>query len=57
MPMPEMIFGHNYLQVEHAASGFLLTFRALDALHRVNKGQEAATSVQVAYADDWNKAQ
>ncbi|KAI9593744.1 TIP41-like family-domain-containing protein [Syncephalis fuscata] len=56
IPMPEMIFGHNYLAIEHAESGFHFTFRALDALRRVNKGKDAATSVQVAYADDWSKA-
>ncbi|RKP27736.1 TIP41-like family-domain-containing protein [Syncephalis pseudoplumigaleata] len=56
LPMPEMIFGHNALTVEHAASGFQLAFNALDALRCVDKSKEAATRVQVAYADDWSKA-
>ncbi|RKP04874.1 TIP41-like family-domain-containing protein, partial [Thamnocephalis sphaerospora] len=53
LPMPEMIFGNNYLSVTHAASGFQLSFRALDALRHVAVGHEAARSVQVAYAEDW----
>ncbi|KAI8052502.1 TIP41-like family-domain-containing protein [Syncephalis plumigaleata] len=56
LPMPEMIFGHNYLTVEHTKTGFQLKFCALDALRHVSKSKEAATSVQVAYAEDWNKA-
>lgn len=53
LPMPEMIFGNNYLSVTHAASGFQLRFHALEALRHVSVGPQAARSIQVAYADDW----
>lgn len=57
VPLPEMIFGNNYLRIEHPASGFGMSFEALDALRRVQVGSDAARSVQVAYAEDWSRTQ
>jgi hypothetical protein len=56
VPLPEIPFGNNELRLEHAPSQFVIRFDALDALRQVDgTGQEAGT-VQVAYADDWQKS-
>lgn len=51
---PEMIFGDNFVTIEHAASGWGITFNAFDALDRVDK--TGATRLQVAYSKEWQKS-
>ncbi|KAI9826347.1 MAG: hypothetical protein M1832_000264 [Thelocarpon impressellum] len=50
---PEMIFGDNRIAIEHAPSGWALTFDAFDALDRVDKSGEAM--LKVAYSQEWQK--
>lgn len=52
IPLPEMIFGHNHLTLEHK-HGFRLEFRALDALRRVDSTSESSEMIKVAYAEEW----
>jgi type 2A phosphatase activator TIP41 len=51
---PEMIFGDNYVAVEHAASGWSISFDAFDALDRVDKTGEKR--LKVAYSKEWQKS-
>jgi type 2A phosphatase activator TIP41 len=51
---PEMIFGDNYVAVEHAASGWSISFNAFDALDRVDKTGEKR--LKVAYSKEWQKS-
>lgn len=53
IPIPEMIFGDNFVAIEHIASGWKLEFNAKDALDRVSKTEEGM--LQVAVADAWKK--
>jgi type 2A phosphatase activator TIP41 len=53
IPIPEMIFGDNFVCVEHVPSGWTLDFNATDALDRVSKTEEGM--LQVAVADAWKK--
>lgn len=54
IPIPEMIFGNNLLEVQHVESGLTIQFNAFDALDRVDKtGQEL---VQVAHSKEWQSA-
>ncbi|KAL9130482.1 MAG: hypothetical protein Q9217_001354 [Psora testacea] len=48
---PEMIFGDNIMAVEHAASGFGITFNTYDALNRVDK--TGNSMLQVAHSKEW----
>lgn len=53
IPIPEMIFGDNFVAIEHVPSGWKLSFNAEDALDRVSKTEEGM--LQVAVADAWKK--
>ncbi|KAF9579569.1 hypothetical protein BGW38_004119 [Lunasporangiospora selenospora] len=52
IPIPEMIFGNNYLSIEHN-SGFKLEFKALPALAMVDQTASANELIQVSYAREW----
>ncbi|KAI6247020.1 TIP41-like protein [Erysiphe necator] len=54
IPVPEMIFGDNFLSIEHLASGWHLNFNAFDALDRVCKTDEAM--LKVSYSQEWSKS-
>ncbi len=51
---PEMIFGDNYVAVEHAPSGWRISFNAFDALNRVDKTGEKR--LKVAYSKEWQQS-
>jgi type 2A phosphatase activator TIP41 len=51
IPVPEMIFGDNLVSIEHAPSGWSLSFTAADALDAVDKTDRHM--LKVAYARDW----
>jgi type 2A phosphatase activator TIP41 len=53
IPIPEMIFGDNYVAITHVKSGWTLEFNARDALDRVSKTEEGM--LQVAVAEEWKK--
>ena len=48
---PEMVFGDNSVTIEHAASGFGISFNTFDALDRVDK--TGASMLQVAHSKEW----
>ncbi|RKF65042.1 TIP41-like protein [Erysiphe neolycopersici] len=54
IPLPEMIFGNNFLSVEHIASGWHLNFNAYDALDRVCK--TGKSMLKVSYSQEWSKS-
>lgn len=47
--LPEMVFGDNVLQIDHAA-GFGIQFNALDALKLVDNRHDL---MKVAVAEEW----
>ncbi|KAI9777070.1 MAG: hypothetical protein M1835_005334 [Candelina submexicana] len=51
--LPEMIFGDNFVAVEHTASGWGINFNASDALDLVDKTGESM--LKVAYSKEWQK--
>lgn len=51
---PEMIFGDNYISIEHPASGWYINFNAHDALDRVDKTGKAM--LQVAHSGEWQRS-
>lgn len=53
IPIPEMIFGDNFVSITHISTGWTLEFRAQDALDRVSKTEEGM--LQVAVAEEWKK--
>jgi type 2A phosphatase activator TIP41 len=53
IPIPEMIFGDNYIAVTHVQTGWTIEFNAHDALDRVGKTSEGM--LQVAVAEEWKK--
>lgn len=53
IPIPEMIFGDNFVSVTHLPSQWTLNFNARDALNRVSKNEEGM--LQVAVAEEWKK--
>ncbi|KAM3420065.1 hypothetical protein BST61_g3371 [Cercospora zeina] len=53
IPIPEMIFGDNYVALTHIPSGWNLHFNARDAMDRVSKTEEGM--LQVAVAEEWKK--
>ena len=53
IPIPEMIFGDNFIGLTHIPSGWCLSFNAHDALDRVSKTEEGM--LQVAVAEEWKK--
>lgn len=48
---PEMIFGDNYVAIEHEPSGWSIKFNTFDALDLVDKTGESM--LQVAHSDEW----
>ena len=48
---PEMIFGDNMVTIEHAKSGFGVSFNTYDALDRVDK--TGGSMLQVAHSREW----
>lgn len=53
IPIPEMIFGDNFVSITHIPSQWTLEFNARDALDRVSKTEEGM--LQVAVAEEWKK--
>lgn len=52
IPIPEMIFGNNFLSIEHK-SGFKLEFKALPALAMVDQSSNSSDLIKVSYAREW----
>lgn len=52
--LPEMIFGDNYVSIEHVATGWSINFNAFDALDRVDKTGKAM--LQVAHSTEWQRS-
>lgn len=50
---PEMIFGDNFVRIEHLESGWGIEFNAFDALDRVDKTGDAM--LKVAYSKEWQR--
>jgi type 2A phosphatase activator TIP41 len=50
---PEMIFGDNFVRVEHAASGWHIEFNSFDALDRVDKTGDSM--LKVSYSKEWQQ--
>jgi len=50
---PEMIFGDNFVRIEHAPSGWHIEFNAFDALDRVDKSGESM--LKVSYSKEWQQ--
>ncbi|KAJ5988309.1 TIP41-like protein [Penicillium waksmanii] len=51
--VPEMIFGDNYVCIEHPPSGWGINFNAFDALDLVDKTGQSM--LQVAYSKEWQQ--
>ncbi|KAJ5621206.1 TIP41-like protein [Penicillium herquei] len=51
---PEMIFGDNYVMIEHEKSGWGINFNAFDALDKVDKTGQSM--LQVAYSKEWQSS-
>lgn len=51
---PEMIFGDNFVAIEHNASGWGIAFNTFDALDKVDKTGTAM--LKVAYSKEWQKS-
>ncbi|KAI0065699.1 TIP41-domain-containing protein [Artomyces pyxidatus] len=58
IPLPEMTFGRNTLELRHAPSGWEYVFRTEDALKGVRNGVmgDGDGGVKVGYADAWLKS-
>ncbi len=54
IPVPEMIFGDNVVEIAHLPTGWTLRFDARDALDAVDKTDR--NMLQVAYARDWSSS-
>ena len=53
IPIPEMIFGDNFVSITHIPTQWTLRFNAGGALDRVSKTEEGM--LQVAVAEEWKK--
>ncbi|KAE8151499.1 TIP41-like family-domain-containing protein [Aspergillus avenaceus] len=51
---PEMIFGDNFVTIEHEQSKWGISFNAFDALDRVDK--TGTSMLKVAYSKEWQKS-
>lgn len=51
---PEMIFGDNYVAIEHEKGDWGIQFNAFDALDKVDKTGQSM--LQVAYSGEWQKS-
>ncbi|OSX59425.1 hypothetical protein POSPLADRAFT_1059611 [Postia placenta MAD-698-R-SB12] len=58
IPLPEMTFGNNSLELKHNASGWQCLFDTEEALKGVKNGElaEGDGGVKVGYADAWLKS-
>ncbi|TFK94222.1 type 2A phosphatase activator TIP41 [Polyporus arcularius HHB13444] len=58
IPLPEMTFGNNSLELDHRESGWRYAFTTEEALKGVKNGelQEGDGGVKVGYADAWMKS-
>ncbi|EKM59740.1 uncharacterized protein PHACADRAFT_170338 [Phanerochaete carnosa HHB-10118-sp] len=58
MPLPEMTFGNNMLELEHKRTGWRYAFGTADALRGVKNGElaEGDGGVKVGYAEAWLKS-
>ncbi len=58
IPLPEMTFGSNSLQLEHKESGWKYSFKTEEALKGVKNGEleDGDGGVKVGYADAWLKS-
>ena len=58
IPLPEMTFGSNVLELEHKPSGWKYEFNATRALEGVKNGslEEGDGGVKVGYAEAWLKS-
>ena len=58
IPLPEMTFGNNILELEHKPSGWKYEFNVTLALKGVRNGplEEGDGGVKVGYADTWLKS-
>ena len=58
IPLPEMTFGNNILELEHKPSGWKYEFSATRALKGVKNGPlgEGDGGVKVGYAEAWLKS-
>jgi len=58
IPLPEMTFGNNVLELEHKPSGWKYEFSATRALKGVKNGplEEGDGGVKVGYAEAWLKS-
>ncbi|KZV62375.1 type 2A phosphatase activator TIP41 [Peniophora sp. CONT] len=58
LPLPEMTFGSNELELVHESSGWKYVFRTEEALRGVKNGElgEGDGGVKVGYADEWLKS-
>lgn len=58
MPLPEMTFGNNKLELEHKGSGWKYTFDTVEALRGVKNGEltDGDGGVKVGYAEAWLKS-
>ncbi|KAF4581862.1 hypothetical protein GQ602_006486 [Ophiocordyceps camponoti-floridani] len=54
IPLPEMIFGDNVVEMRHLPSGWTISFNTPDALDAVDKTAEHV--LKVAYARDWESS-
>lgn len=54
IPIPEMIFGDNFVSIEHLASGWNLNFNAFDALDLVDKTDKKM--LKVACSQEWSRS-
>lgn len=48
---PEMIFGDNFVSIEHPKTGWYIHFNAFDALDRVDKTGQSM--LKVAHSAEW----
>jgi type 2A phosphatase activator TIP41 len=55
IPLPEMTYGNNLLQLTHTPSNWQYSFSARDALAMVKRGDLGAGdgAAKVGYADEW----
>ena len=58
LPLPEMTFGNNSLELIHKPSGWSYSFTTKEALQGVRNGEllEGDGGVKVGYADAWLKS-
>ena len=51
MTLPEMVFGHSYIEIANESCGVLLRFDAKGALQQVGESSD----IKVTMADEWAK--